>query len=346
MFVSGIGVMILGMKKKIPNTILWALFPIFHAFHEFADYAIEDLDAPFWVERIEIFVAMAGSLALIAAASEYNGFIQRPYGKLIGLLSAFILAYYIFSLPDEILEDVGNTVISIGIMQSNPFRFLYGFILVWITNLIFALNFYNQYLISKQKKLQFQKKNIQFSILIIVLLAIHSFFEGFKSEDAIFILFRAISLSLFIIIPILVIINTDFGLDSLLVIDQSGILLWGYNFKGLTSIDSLKADQGFDDALLKAGFLSAVSGFAGSVLKGEETFSIRSNNEYFLLSKINKFLFALQTKTFTQDFKRTYSKLTQKLYNIFIDRPNLEEEQIQQAEKTLKETLREFIKAQ
>ncbi len=344
MLISGITVAILGTKKKVPNTLLWALFPIFHAFHEFAEYALEELAAPFWVERVEIYVAAAGSLALIAAALEYNGFVQRPLGKITALLTAFVLGYYIFLLPEEIIEDVDHAEFSIGVMQSNPFRFLYGFILVWITVLIFILNFYNQHLISKQKKLQFEKKKLQFAVLIIVLLAIHSFFEGFESQNDIFIFFRAVSLSLFIIIPILVIINTDFGLDSLLVIDQSGILLWGFDFKHRSSIDAIMTGKGFDDALLKAGFLSAVSGFAGNVLKGEETFSIRSNNEYFLLSKVNKFLFALQTKTYTQDFKNSYTKLTQKLYNIFIDQPTIEEAQIKQAENTLIESLKEFIK--
>ena len=41
MTLSGVGVFILGYRRRVPNTLLWALVPFVHGLHEFGDYWIE-----------------------------------------------------------------------------------------------------------------------------------------------------------------------------------------------------------------------------------------------------------------------------------------------------------------
>jgi hypothetical protein len=62
MILTGIVVIYFGHKRSVPNAVLWAIFPIAHGLHEFADYALDEMAAPFFVERLELFFAIGSSL--------------------------------------------------------------------------------------------------------------------------------------------------------------------------------------------------------------------------------------------------------------------------------------------
>ena len=73
MTITAVVVAILGFRRGVPNTLLWSFFPLFHGFHEFADYAMEELGADFFVERLELFFAYGSAIFLI-----YLYFPQNP----------------------------------------------------------------------------------------------------------------------------------------------------------------------------------------------------------------------------------------------------------------------------
>ena len=291
MIAAGVVMLYLGIKRNVPNTPLWSLFPILHGLHEFADYALES-GMPFIVERFEIFFAVAGSFVLLAAALEYNGVIPRPIGKFVALIGLISVSYFIFALPEQIIEDMEHSLFDFGFITSNPIRFFQGFFMTIVAILAILLT---TIYITYQSKKEFQtidRKLIEIMITSIVLLSIYAFFEGFLSEDPIFITLRAISLSLFIIVPIYFILVNYVGLQRLLIIQQGGIPVLGYNFPSHTFL-SFDTPEGAD-FILAAGFLSAVSSFSGDVLKSGTTISIRSNRLYFLITQINGTIYALQ----------------------------------------------------
>ena len=98
MVVSGIAIYYIGLRRNVPNTILWAFFPILHGLHEFADYFLEFYDI-FIIEQFEMFFAIAGAFLLLGATLEYNGALAKPIGK----ITAFFGMISIGPGTDEII---------------------------------------------------------------------------------------------------------------------------------------------------------------------------------------------------------------------------------------------------
>ncbi len=208
MIISGIVVFYIGKKKAVPNNSLWAIIPIFHGLHEFAEF-LESVQAPFIVERFGILFAISSSFLLLAAALEYNGVISRPTGKLTALIGIITVSYFIFTFPEDILEDLAHTLLDFGFLQSTIFRFFQGFLMTILA--ILAILLTSLYLLQQSKKsvLTIDSKLIQTTVISVILLSFYAFFEGFIFEGSleIFILFRAISISLFIVIPLFFILE-------------------------------------------------------------------------------------------------------------------------------------------
>ena len=291
MIVAGIFVFYFGYKRSVPNMYLWAAFPILHGLHEFADYFAFQL--PIIFERLEIFFAISGSFVLLAAALEYNGIIARPVGKFAALIGLVAVSYYIFGLSEEALEEIENSVFDFGILKTNPFRFFQGFFMTILAILAIVFTSLYLYIRSREGELSIDRRFYEINGASIILLSIYAFFEGFESEDPVFITLRAISLSLFIIVPIFFILVNKIGLQRLFIIQSSGVPIVGYKFP-TNSFISIGSSEG-SDFILAAGFLSAISTFSGNVLKSSSTFSIRSKQLYFIITQVNGNLYALQT---------------------------------------------------
>jgi hypothetical protein len=303
MVASGIFVFYIGYKKSVPNTYLWAAFPILHGLHEFAEASLE-LGMPFIVERFEIFFAIAGAFVLLAAALEYNGVVARPIGKFAALIGLIGVSYFIFFLPEHIIEEMEHIKYDFGILVTNPIRFFQGMFMTILA--IIALLLTSLYLVLRAKRgeITLDPKLIQITGISVILLSVYAFFEGFESEDPVFVTLRAISLSLFLIVPIFFILTNKLGLQRLLIIQEGGIPLLGYNFPSNTylTIDSSESS----DFVLAAGFLAAVSSFSGNVLKAGSTFSIRSKQLYFILTQVEGNIYALQSLHTNKNLERDF----------------------------------------
>jgi hypothetical protein len=138
---------------------------------------------------------------------------------------------------------------------------------------------------------------------------VFSIFEGFNSDNPIFIAFRAVSLSLFIIVPLIFIITNKPGLQRLLVISEAGELLYGFNFGTNGDLFSNAIEKELNDAIMTAGFLAALTSFSTQFGSGTNVFTIRSQGLYFTLLRSSQKLFALQA--FHQ------SKALEKSFRIF-----------------------------
>jgi len=145
---------------------------------------------------------------------------------------------------------------------------------------------------SKRGHITIDPKLIKTTTISVALLVVYAIFEGFESEDPVFITLRAISLSLFIIVPVFFILVNNVGLQRLMVIQEGGVPIIGYKFPSNTfiSMDSTESK----DFILAAGFLSAISSFSDDILKAGSSISIRSKQLYFILTHTGGNIYALQ----------------------------------------------------
>jgi hypothetical protein len=334
MVLSGIVVYILGNRRVVPNAFLWALFPILHGFHEFAEYMLE-FQNNFTLERFEIFFAISGSFVLLAATLEYNGVLGKPLGIITAIIGIISVNYFIFILPENIIEDMEHIILDFGVLKTNPFRFLQGFVMTVIA--ICAIFFTSLFLHQKSKKgeIGVDSRLTKITIISIILLSIYAFFEGFTSENEIFITLRAISMAFFIVVPVFFIYANSFGLQKLLVIKEGGVPLMGYNFSLGQFFDFYSEEGG--DMVLAAGFVAAISAFSGEVLKGGKTLSIRSNRLYFVIAQIESNLYALQSLH--------VNKKLEKIFHNFGTQFNLDIQNVEQPDeintKDVKQKIRE-----
>ncbi len=206
MIITGIIVIYLGKKRAVPNTYLLGLFPIFHGIHEFIS-SFQQIQALILLERIEIFTAVLGAFCLLAVTIEFNGAIAKPTGKLISIIGTATVSYFIFILPDNVIEDLNSIVLNFGYFQSTPFRFFQGFFISFLAIIATLFTFIYLKLYSKKYLFSIDSRIYRFTAISISLLIIYAIFEGFNHESELLIMFRAFSLTLFIIIPLFFILE-------------------------------------------------------------------------------------------------------------------------------------------
>ncbi len=313
MVVAGVFVFYIGNKKDTPNKYLWAGFPILHGLHEFAEYAL-DFNAPFIVEQFEEFFAFAGAFVLLAAAIEYNDVIPRPMGKFAALIGLIAASYFIFFIPEVIFEEMEHYKFDFGIVKTNPLRFFQGVFITILVIITFLSSALYLFLKSKGGLISIDVKKLFLTTGVsVVLLLIYAFFEGFESDDTIFITLKAVSLSLLLVIPVFFILVNTVGLQRLLVIQEGGVPLLGFDFSS-NSFISFNSSEG-DEFILAAGFLSAVSSFSGNILKAGSTFSIRSRHLFFVITKIEGKIYALQSLHINKDLEKNFFEFGQRISN-------------------------------
>lgn len=330
MILTGIVVIYYGHKRSVPNAVLWAIFPIAHGLHEFADYALDEMAAPFFVERLELFFAIGSSLALVGAIFEFTGALSKPIGKILTISTLIFSFYFITILSEQSIEDISEIVINFGVLHSEPFRFFYGFFLILFSVIVLLITYFYQIKNSKLKNITLDSNIKTLTVLASVLLIIFGIFEGFESTNPIFIEFRAISLALFIIIPLLFIIISKPGLQKLLILNESGMLNYGFHFgkkKDIMRDSSMKEE--LDQAIMASGFLSALTIYSSQISQGTNFFNIRSGGLYFTLSKIGNTLFALQSIAATKQLDTQFSLFIQKISKDLKSEETLTPEQIE-----------------
>ncbi len=309
MFGTAAGILYLGQRKGTHNILLWALFPLVRGIHQLiefiADYNEMVLGKQyFFFDRMEIFTGFCATFVLLAACLEFNETIKKPYGKLIVLFIALIPLYYLLTVGNAELEKLEDQILFEGFFAtSDPPRLLYGFVLPLISALvIIGAYFYYQYQVKKEKIVH-NPKILRTTVIIVVLILLFSFFEGFdyEKQELIFTLFRAISLSLFIIIPLIIIFTEDLGLQRFFIIEDSGLPLYIYNFQSKEPVSSE------DLSFLVSGFLTAILNFSDEISTERGGFlSIRSQYLYYSLLKRNRKIYALQSIIFTKNLESAF----------------------------------------
>lgn len=206
MIISGIIVIYLGKKRAVPNSFLLGFFPIFHGIHEFI-ISLQEIQAFILLERIEIFTAVLGAFCLLAVAIEFNGAIAKPMGKLISIVGIATVSYFIFFLPDNVIENLNSIVLNFGYFQSTTFRFFQGFFISFMAITVILLTFIYLKLRSKKDLFTIDSRLSRFTAISITLLILYAISEGFIHESELIIMLRAFSLTLFIIIPLFFILE-------------------------------------------------------------------------------------------------------------------------------------------
>ena len=306
MILIAIVILHIGNKKAVPNTFLWAIFLMLKGIHEFAKF-LEELQVSFIIKRFELFFAISSSFILLAIAIGFNGALSSPIGKLAAIIGITTVSFFIFTLPEDTLLEITYIIFDFGFLQSDPIKFFSGFFITILA--ILALLFTSIYLLWQSKKdlLTIYPNLIHTTIILIVLLSIYSIFEGFNFKNEIFITLKALSLFSFIIIPLFFILIKKVSLQKLLVIHEGGIPRLGYNFSsGLF----LSFDR---NNFLIAGFLAAITSFSKEILKGGITFSIRSNQLYFIITKINGNIYVLQSLHANKNLEKKFLEFGNRL---------------------------------
>lgn len=336
MSITGIFVIYFGYKRSVPNAVLWAIFPIFHGLHEFADYMLDEMAAPFFVERLDLFFAIGSSLALVGAIFEFTGALSKPTGKILTVSTLIFSFYFVMILSEQSIEDISDIVIDFGLLQSEPFRFFYGFFLIIFSVVVLIITYFAQVANAKRKKITLDSNIKILTILASVLLIIFGIFEGFESTNPVFIEFRAISLALFIIIPLLFIIVSKPGLQKLLILNESGMLIYGFHFgkkKDMIRDSSMKEE--LDQAIMASGFLSALTIYSSQISQGTNFFNIRSGGLYFTLTKVGNTLYALQSIAATKQLDAQLLQFINKISKNLKSEDSLNADQIEEITKNV-----------
>jgi len=320
MFITSIGVLYLAHKKGTPNMILWALFIFSWGLHWLAegtaDYYEEILDIELLIfSQLELFTAFVSSFILLAACLEYNGMMRHHMGKIIALSSSILPLYFILAINEETLENIEDVYIIRGdIVTTELPRFLYGFVLPLISIIALICTYIYYYYQTRKGKIFYKTKVLKINVILIILIFIFSLFNGFdyyeeQELEIVFISLRAITLSFFIILPLIIIFTYDLGLQKFLIIEHSGIPLFAYSFE----TKSVASD---DVSFLTSGFLSALIGFSEEITEKEsDTLSIHSNYLYYIIRKTEKKIYALQSISKNKDLVKQFFHVANEIDN-------------------------------
>ncbi len=348
MFIMSIGILYLGHKKGTPNIILWALFIFCWGLHwlaeGIADYYEEILDIELLLfSHLELSTAFISSFILLAACIEHNGMIRRHFGKIIALVSSILPLYFIITSNKNTLEEFEDYYIVRGdIVSSESFRFLYGFILPLISIIALISTYLYYYHQTRKDKIFYKPKILKITIILAILIFIFSIFNGFdyyeeQEIEVIFISLRAISLSFFIIIPLVVVFTFDLGLQKFLIIEHSGIPLFAYNFETRSATSD-------ESSFLTSGFLSAIMGFSEQLSKKEEDFlSIQSHYLYYVITKTETKIYALQSISKNKYLENQFFHVAKEIENHVAEISKFSESDDIQVKEILDENFSVFI---
>jgi hypothetical protein len=107
--------------------------------------------------------------------------------------------------------------------------------------------------------------------------------------------------------PVFFILVNRIGLQKLLIIQEGGIPLLGYDFLSHNFI-SIQSSE-----ILAAGFLSAISQFSDEFLKAGKSFSLRSKQLYFILAHIEGTIYTLQSLHTNKNLEKFFYDFANKI---------------------------------
>ncbi|MFQ5977773.1 MAG: hypothetical protein ACE5OZ_06585 [Candidatus Heimdallarchaeota archaeon] len=225
---------------------------------------MDEFDAPFIFERAELIFAIGSSFFLLAACTEFLGNPPSPYGKIVGITGALLTSYLLITASENAVENIHHTTIQLGILETDPLRFLFGFVLVLLSAL--AILFSYLYMLIQERKglLRLSPELSKTVFLSIAALVVFAIFEGFNSENDLFVAMRGISLVLFLAIPAYAIYFGKPGLQEILVVNlKTGMLVFAYDFVSRQPVGSKGLDNVQEARWINtASFLTALSSFS------------------------------------------------------------------------------------
>jgi hypothetical protein len=344
MFVTTIIIAYLGRKNHSPNTALLATLPLFRGLEwlieVFADYSADilEIEVPFLTDRLEISFGFGVAIVILAICLEFNGMIQRPLGKIAASLVSVIPIFLLFVLSSELVEQIEDTTMFEDLLftsvTSEPFRFLYGFLIPVVAIVILLLSYiwYEQH-VKHGKIFKDEKMRAKVSIISILIFAT-AIFNGFdySQNEVLLIIFRGITMALLVFLPLFIIFEFDYGLQSFLVIQHTGIPILAYNFK-------TKKDTFFEDQTqLAGGFVSALIAYSSEISEELSKFlTIRSQKLYYLIknSKTKK-IYALQSVSYSKDLETKTLNTIQQLDDLIAEKNELSDVERSQMISTLR----------
>jgi hypothetical protein len=330
MFVTTVIIVYLGRKHQAPNATLLAALPLFRGFEwlieAFADYYADilEIELSFLVDRLEISFGFLVAIVILAVCLEFNGLIQKPIGKIAAALVGIIPIFLVFALSAELVEQIEDTAILedflLTSVTSEPFRFLYGFLIPVIAIVVLVLSyFWYEQQVKQGKIFKFDKMQINVIIISILIFgtAVSNGFD-YSQNEVLLLVFRGITMALLVLLPLVIIITTDYGLQNFLVIRSTGIPIFAYNFK-------MGKDVFYEDKTqLTGGFISALIAYSSEISEELSKFlTIQSNNLYYLIQNSETKLYALQSISFSKGLENKTFNTIQQLDELIAEKNEL-----------------------
>ncbi|MHA2009702.1 MAG: hypothetical protein ACW99E_22290 [Promethearchaeota archaeon] len=317
MFVSTVVVSYFAFKKRTPNKFIWPLIPFFRGLEWLAEYIADfienelDLEPPFFLDRFELTFGFIASMAILAACLEFNGAIQKPLGKIGALLVGLVPIFFLLILNEEVLVSIEeNYLFEDLILISDPFRFLYGFLILILATIGLLLT--HIIYLRQTRKGKFpkdEKMHIKIAFMTVIIV-ITSIFNGFDYEESIteevtFIIMRGVTTIPFMLLPIFVILTNKSELNIFIIIKSNGIPMYAFNIRENIEL------SGDNFIIITAGFLTALTNISKELSsKTRPTLTISSGNFYYLIFQTGNHIYSLQAGYYNKHLEAKFNQLS------------------------------------
>ena len=187
---------------------------------------------------------------------------------------------------DAILASEENYLFEDFLLISDPFRFLYGFLILIIATIgLILTHFIYLRETSKGKYPKDEKLQIKMAFMVI-LIVLTSIFNGFDYEESIgeevaFIIMRGIT--------------------------TNGLPIYAFDLRTKSEI------RGDNIIILTSGFLAALTSFSKelSSSKSQSTLTISSGNLYYIIFHTDNHIYSLQAGYYNKHLEAKFSQLSQ-----------------------------------
>jgi hypothetical protein len=282
MILSSLLLYLIGNRRQVNAISLWVGAPLIRGLNWFVEFLAEEFsvfDQQFIIDRIEISLAFLASYFLLAAILVYSKNSSSNQAIRIIIPVSIVSVLFMFTFPKIAIEEIEEYIFEIGALETEPLRFVYGFLVPFITFTILVN------MVARSTDEQSPSKTVYG---ITALLFLFSIFEGFDYDHDLYQLARSVILFSIVFLPLLVIVTSKIKLERIILVDKIGLPLFAYSF------DKMKAEI-TDREMLTSGFITALLGLSEEISEEQTSLAVESGNLFYSIEKTSNGLCMLQS---------------------------------------------------